>query len=232
MTKGVVLTVEHLRKTFGKRDVLKDVSFTLEEGTATALVGPNGAGKTTLIRILAGLVYPEQGSVSILGSSNDKGLREARKQVGFIVGTAFGYDSMSVSKNLDLEAELYGKPNREWIRELRQELRLTEEFGISVGEKLKYLSLGQKGRYALAAALVHKPKILILDEPLVGIDRENVNIVSDLLNRLRDEGVAMLLSGHVAEQLRKICTHALLLAEGTMQGPVPIEEVAETEEGE
>ena len=231
MTNSVVLTVEHLRKTYGKRDVLKDVSFTLEEGTATALVGPNGAGKTTLIRILAGLVYPEEGNISIFGSSDDKGLREARKQVGFIVGTAFGYDSMSVSKNLDLEAELYGKPDQEWIRELRQELRLTEEFSIAAGEKLKYLSLGQKGRYALAAALVHKPKLLVLDEPLVGIDKENVNIVSDLLNRLREEDVAMLLSGHVAEQLRKICTHALLLENGIMRGPVPIEEVAE-EDGE
>ena len=232
MTNHVVLTVEHLRKTYGKRDVLKDVSFVLEEGTATALVGPNGAGKTTLIRILAGLVYPEQGSVSIFGSSDDKELREARKQVGFIVGTAFGYDSMSVSKNLDLEAELYGKPDRQWIKELRQELRLTEEFGIAAGERLKHLSLVQKGRYALAAALVHKPMLLILDEPLVGIDRENVSIVSDLLNRLRDEGVAMLLSGHVAEQLRKICTHALLLEEGVMRGPVSIEEVAEEEAGE
>ena len=231
MTKGTVLTVEHLQKTYGKRDVLKDVSFTLEEGTATALVGPNGAGKTTLIRILAGLVMPEKGRISLLGSTNDKELREARKKVGFIVGTAFGYDNMSVSKNLDLEAELYGKPDWEWIKELRTELRLTEEFGIAAGEKLKLLSLGQKGRYALAAALVHKPKLLILDEPLVGIDKENVNIVSNLLTRLREEGVAMLLSGHVAEQLQKICTHALLLEEGTMRGPVPIEEVAE-EEGE
>lgn len=231
MTKGTVLTVEHLQKTYGKRDVLKDVSFTLEEGTATALVGPNGAGKTTLIRILAGLVMPEKGRISLLGSTNDKELREARKKVGFIVGTAFGYDNMSVSKNLDLEAELYGKPDWEWIKELRKELRLTEEFGIAAGEKLKLLSLGQKGRYALAAALVHKPKLLILDEPLVGIDKENVNIVSNLLTRLREEGVAMLLSGHVAEQLQKICTHALLLEEGIMRGPVPIEEVAE-EDGE
>ena len=70
MTNGIVLTVEHLRKTYGKRDVLKDVSFTLEAGTATALVGPNGAGKTTLIRILAGLVVPEAGKVSLFGSAN------------------------------------------------------------------------------------------------------------------------------------------------------------------
>ena len=230
MTNGVVLTVEHLRKTYGKRDVLKDVSFTLKKGTATALVGPNGAGKTTLIRILAGLVYPEEGSISLFDSSHDKELREARKKVGFIAGAAFGYDNLSVIRNLDLEAELYGKPDREWISKLRQELRLTEEFGIAAGEKLKYLSLGQKGRYAMAAVLVHKPELLILDEPLVGIDRENVKIVSDLLNRLRDEGVTMLLSGHVAEQLRKICTHALLLDQGVMTGPVPMEEAAKEEE--
>ena len=228
---GSVLEVSHLRKAYQKRDVLKDVSFTLAPGTATALVGPNGAGKTTLIRILAGLVLPEEGTVSLFGSTDDRELRLARQQVGFIVDSAYGYDTMTVRQNLTLRAELYGKPDQAWIGEVREALRLTEEFHISPRQQLKYLSLGQKGRYALAAALVHKPKLLILDEPLVGIDKENVKIVSDLLNRLRDEGVAMLLSGHVAEQLQKICTHALLLEEGTMRGPVPIAEVAE-EEGE
>ena len=83
---GYVLEVSSLRKRYQNRDVLKNVSFRLEAGTATALVGPNGAGKTTLIRILAGLVYPEEGSISIFGSSDDRELREARQQVGFIVG--------------------------------------------------------------------------------------------------------------------------------------------------
>lgn len=228
---GYVLEVSNVRKQYQNRDVLKAVSFRLQAGTATALVGPNGAGKTTLIRILAGLVIPEEGTVSLFGSTGEKELRIARQQVGFIVDSAYGYDTMTIRQNLTLRAELYGKPDQAWIREVRKELRLTEEFHIGPRQQLKHLSLGQKGRYALAAALVHKPKLLILDEPLVGIDKENVMIVSNLLNRLKEEGVAMLLSGHVAEQLRKICTHALLLENGIMCGPVPIEEVAE-EDGE
>ncbi len=227
-----ILEISHLRKVYQKRDVLKDVTFSLEPGTATALVGPNGAGKTTLIRILAGLVIPEEGSVSILGSTNDRELRLARQKVGFIVESAFGYDTMTVRQNLILRAELYGKPDKAWIDELREALRLTDEYGIANRERLKLLSLGQKGRYGLASALVHKPKLLILDEPLVGIDKENVRLVSDLLNRLCSEGMTMLLSGHVAEQLRKICSHALLLDKGVMTGPVPMEEVAEEEDGE
>ncbi len=227
-----ILEISHLRKVYQKRDVLKDVTFSLEPGTATALVGPNGAGKTTLIRILAGLVIPEEGSVSILGSTNDRELRLARQKVGFIVESAFGYDTMTVRQNLILRAELYGKPDKAWIDELREALRLTDEYGIANRERLKLLSLGQKGRYGLASALVHKPKLLILDEPLVGIDKENVRLVSDLLNRLCAEGMTMLLSGHVAEQLRKICSHALLLDKGVMTGPVPMEEVAEEEDGE
>jgi len=224
---GSVLAVSHLRKAYQKRDVLKDVSFALAPGTATALVGPNGAGKTTLIRILAGLAVPEEGTVSLFGSMNEKELRVARQQVGFIVDSAYGYDNMTVRQNLTLRAELYGRPDQAWITEVREALRLTEEYHIGPRQQLKHLSLGQKGRYALASAMVQKPKLLILDEPLVGIDRENVKIVSDLLNRLRQEGVSMLLSGHVAEQMRKICTHALLLEEGIMRGPVPIDEVAE-----
>jgi ABC-2 type transport system ATP-binding protein len=227
MMSEKVLEVSHIRKAYQKRDVLKDVSFSLGPGDAVALVGPNGAGKTTLIRILAGLVVPEEGSVSLFGSSNGRELRLARQRVGFIIDSAYGYDSMTVQQNLILRAELYGKPDKKYIRELREELRLTDEYHIASRQQLKLLSLGQKGRYALAAALVHKPKLLILDEPLVGIDKENVNIVSDLLDRLRAEGVAMLLSGHVAEQLRRICTHALLLENGIMRGPVPMEEVAE-----
>lgn len=231
MMSDYVLEVSNIHKRYQNRDVLKDVSFRLEAGTATALVGPNGAGKTTLIRILAGLVVPEEGSVALFSSANDRELRLARQRVGFIVDSAYGYDNMTVKQNLILRAELYGKPDKNYIQELREELRLTERSHIASRQQLKLLSLGQKGRYALAAALVQKPKLLILDEPLVGIDKENVSIVSDLLNRLKEEGVAMLLSGHVAEQLRKICTHALLLEDGIMRGPVPIEEVAE-EDGE
>ena len=228
----VLLEVSRLRKGYDRKDVLKDVSFSLEAGTAAALVGPAGAGKSTLIRILAGLVIPEAGKISLLGSANDRELRLHRQQVGFIVESAFGYDNMTVGQNLSLRAELYGKPDKAWIQELREELRLTDKYHIAKREQLRLLSLGQKGRYALASALVHKPRLLILDEPLVGIDKENVKVVSDLLNRLCGEGMTLLLSGHVAEQLQKICSHALLLDQGVMTGPVPMEEAVQEEEGE
>lgn len=225
MSEFVVMEVLNVRKQYQNRNVLKDISFRLVAGTATALVGSNGAGKTTLIRILAGLVMPEKGTISLFGSANDKELRVARQQVGFILDSAYGYENMTVRQNLTLRAELYGKPDQDWINMVRKELRLTEEYHIGPRQQLRHLSLGQKGRYALAAALVHRPKLLVLDEPLVGIDKENVDIVSNLLNRLRDEGMTMLLSGHVAEQLQKTCSHVLLLEQGTMHGPVPIEEV-------
>ena len=224
-----ILEVSHLRKQYQKRNVLQDVSFALESGTATALVGPNGAGKTTLIRILAGLVIPDEGEVSLFGSRTEKELRLGRQQVGFIVDSAYGYDSMTLRQNLKLRAELYGRPDMAWIEEVLEALRLTE---IGRRQQLRHLSLGQKGRYALAAALVQKPRLLVLDEPLVGIDKENVKLASRLLNRLREEGTCMLLSGHVAEQLRKVCSHALLLEKGVMRGPLPMDEVAEEENGE
>ena len=156
---GYVLEVSNVRKQYQNRDVLKAVSFRLQAGTATALVGPNGAGKTTLIRILAGLVIPEEGTVSLFGSTGEKELRIARQQVGFIVDSAYGYDTMTIRQNLTLRAELYGKPDQAWISEVRKELRLTEEFHIGPRQQLKHLSLGQKGRYALAAALALKPNL-------------------------------------------------------------------------
>lgn len=224
-----VLAVSRLRKGYQDRDVLKDVSFTLEAGTAAALVGPEGAGKSTLFRILAGLEVPEEGTVSLLGSGSEKELCLARRQTGFVPETPFGYENMTVLQNLIFRAQLYGKPDTARLRELRQELRLTERFHVGRKEKLKLLSLGAEKRYSLACALMNRPKLLILDNPLTGIDKENADFLTELLNRLREEGMTLLISGRAAGPLRRICTHALLLEEGVLRGPLPMEETAAEE---
>lgn len=227
-----VLEVSHLWLAFQKQDVLKDVTFTLEKGAAAALVGPKGAGKSTLLRILAGLLLPREGTVSILGSRNDRELRRARRKAGFMLESPFGYDTLTVEQNLNLRAKLYGRPDKARIQALRKELRLTEEHRIGRKEKLRLLSVGEAGRYSLACALVNDPDILILDDPLTGIDNENADMISALLNRLREEGMTLLITGHSAGQLQGICTEALLLNEGVMTGPVPIDEAAAEEEKE
>ena len=226
----IVLEVSELRKGYNKKDVLKDVSFRLEAGGAAALVGPAGAGKSTLIRILAGLEIPEEGSVSLFGSSNEKELCRARRETGFVLETPFGYENQTVYRNLIHRASLYGKPDMARVKELRKELRLTERDHVGVKEKLRLLSLGAEKRYSLACALMQKPRLLILDEILTGIDRENLGFLTDQLIRLREEGVTLLVSGQSAGELQTICSCVLLLEEGVMTGPLPMEEAVQKEE--
>ncbi len=226
----VVLEVSQLSKGYKTQNVLKDVSFALEAGTATALAGPVGAGKSTLIRTLAGLEVPDEGSVSLFGSSNEKELSRARRETGFVLEMPFGYAELTVLRNLIHRSSLYGRPDMARIKELRKELRLTERDHVGVKEKLRLLSPGAEKRYSLACALMQKPRLLILDEPLTGIDRENRSFLTDQLIRLREEGVTLLISGQSAAELQTICTHALLLEEGGLRGPVSIEEAVKEEE--
>lgn len=226
----ILLEASHLGKGYKNHPALKDVSFALEAGAAAALVGPPGAGKSTLIRILAGLEVPDEGSVSLFGSSNEKELCRARRETGFVLESPFGYGTQTVLRNILLRAELYGKPDPARIKELRKELRLTERDHVGRKEKLKLLSLGAEKRYSLACALVQSPRLLILDEPLTGIDRENLGFLTETLLRLREEGTTLLISGQSAAELQTICSHALLLEEGVLRGPAPMEEAVKEEE--
>ena len=225
-----VLRVEHLQKQYKGRTVLKDVSFTLEAGTATALAGPMGAGKTTLFRILAGTAVPDAGNVSLFGSSSEKELRKARQQVGFLADKAFGENTLNVEKNLRLLAGLYGKPDIRHIRHLMKRLKLTER---DVGSKRLSTLIGSvRARYALAAALVHKPGLLILDEPFADLHTDDLEMVFSLLSELKEEGTTMLLSGQGANQLKEICSQTLTLNEGVMTSPEPITETEDNKSEE
>ncbi|MBO4677358.1 MAG: ABC transporter ATP-binding protein [Oscillospiraceae bacterium] len=222
-----ILQVEHLQKRYQDKDVLKDVTLALETGTATALVGPHGAGKTTLIRILAGMAFPDGGSISLFGSRGEEELRQARQRAGFLVDAPFGKSGFNVEKNLLLLAGLYGKPDKRYIRRLMKRLQISEkEIGTQrVGQLLKIV----QARYAIATVLVNKPRLLILDEPMTELHTDDLETVCSLLNELREEGTALLLTGRDVKRLRLVCSQAMLLHEGALTGPVPIEEL--TEEG-
>lgn len=215
MGQSIVLQVEKLEKKYRGKSVLKNINFSLKKGSATALVGSNGSGKTTLMRILAGLVIPDAGSVSLFGSQNAKELRMARRKCGFLIEEPIYYGYMSVRKNLKLRAGLYGGAAGEHIDELCKRLKLTE-YDVGNG-RISLCSYGQKGRYGIASTLVGNPEMLILDEPFNGLDDESTGIVYELFRELREKhGVTLLLSGHVAEQLQHVCTDELLMKDGVM----------------
>lgn len=218
-----ILRVEHLRKAYRGREVLKDVSFRLEAGTATALIGPQGAGKTTLIRLLAGMAFPDAGTISLFGRTGERDLRLARRQAGFLADAPFGKKAFNAQQNLYLLAELYGKPDKPYIRQIMKRLNINEK---QIGAwKLGKMLPDQIGRYALATALVNKPRLLVLDEPLVSIDTEDLEAVCGLLAELREDGAALLLSGWGPARLRLVCSHALILEDGVLRGPVPMDEL-------
>jgi len=215
MEQNIVLRVENLSKKYRGKTVLDNVSFELKKGSATALVGSNGSGKTTLMLIIAGLVVPDSGTVSLFGSQNDRELRNARQKAGFLIESPIYYGYMSVKKNLKLRAGLYGSAAAEYIDELCNRLKLSE-YDVGHG-RTSLLSYGQKGRYAIASALVGKPELLILDEPFNGLDEESTLLVYELFRELREKhGVTLLLSGHVAEQIQQVCTNTLLIKNGVM----------------
>ncbi len=228
----VLLEVAHLYKRYDQQEILRDVSFSLEAGTATALVGATGTGKSSLIRILAGLEVPEEGSVSLFGSANEKELCRARQKTGFVLETPFGYEELTVLQNLALRAAFYGKPDRARIKELRKELRLTEKYHVGVTDKLRFLSPRAEKRYSLACALMQSPRLLILDELLTGIDEENLHFLTDQLIRLRQNGTTIFITSPTAAPPRSICSLAFLLDKGVLTGPVPMEEVEDGENGD
>lgn len=217
MMAECVLSVRHLRKTYRGREALRDLSFTLEAGDAAALVGPKGAGKTTLVRILAGLVLPEAGEVSLFGSRNERELRLARRQTGFLPDTGELYGFRSVEQNLGVTASLYGKPDPAYIRQLRREMGLTAKEQISRRLPLWRLPRAHWGDCALAAALVSRPRLLVLDEPLSGLDTKSIERLTAVLRRLREEGVTLLLTGEGPEELEPVCTRVLRLEAGMIE---------------
>ena len=210
-----VLRAQGITKWFGKRTVLQGLDLSLEKGRIYGLIGVNGAGKTTLMRILAGLCLPTEGSLSLLGEAGEAGLCAARRRTGFLIETPIAGETSSVGAYLSRQAGLLGRDGREDLKELRKRLGITER---QVGRgRYALCSLGQKQRYGLAAALLGKPELLVLDEPMNGLDPAGFREVRELLQqRNREQGVTMLISSHLLEELRRLATDYLFLHEGRL----------------
>ena len=215
------IEVRALVKRYHLQPVLDQLSLTINEGDFCILVGDNGAGKTTLLRILAGLVRPSQGEVTLSGLPNPSS-PQLRRMIGFVGHQTMLYQDLTALENLHHYARLYhiehlGKAVSQAIRALN--LALVQD------QPVRTLSRGMQQRLSLARAMLHNPSILLLDEPYTGLDQEAATFFDVLLQNLHQQGRTILLSAHRPQRLLQMASHVAWLRDGKIYKHVPIKDL-------
>lgn len=206
-----ILRCENLNKKFGKKQILKDVSFVVEQGDILGFIGPNGAGKTTTIKLILGLQSITQGKVEINGYDIEKQFTKAIGKVGAIVENPDLYMYLSGLENLKLIANLYHGIDDKRIEEVVRLVKLENR----IKDKVSKYSLGMRQRLGIAQAILHKPNLLILDEPTNGLDPEGIKEMRELLVELaKEEGMAILISSHNLAELDNLCNKVCIIKNG------------------
>lgn len=213
---------EDLTKSFGTYPVLKGISLSVERGELYGFLGPNGAGKTTTIKILAGLLLPSSGRVQVAGHDVVADPYEVKRRVGYVPDHAFLYDKLTGTEFLEFVGHLYGLDAAavRW-----QSADLIERFDLAdwMVELVEAYSHGMRQKLALIAALLHRPEVLIIDEPMMGLDPRSVRRVKTLLRELTAQGQTVFLSTHTLEVAEELCTRVAIIhgggiiAQGTIE---------------
>ena len=206
-----ILSVRNLNKSFGKKQVLFDVSFDIKEGQILGFIGPNGAGKTTTIKLILGLQSINSGDVLINGFDIKKDYVKAIEKVGAIVESPDMYMYLSGRKNLELIARLYDNVDKDRLNEVIE----LSGLGQRIDDKVSKYSLGMRQRLGIAASLINRPNLLVLDEPTNGLDPEGIKELRDLLVDLcKKEKIAILISSHNLSELESFCTDVCIIKNG------------------
>jgi ABC-2 type transport system ATP-binding protein len=201
-----------ITKNFGVTTALKDISFSVNEGEIFGFIGPDGAGKTTLFRIITTLLLPDKGEMRILGMDHRKEFKELRKNIGYMPGRFSLYQDLSVEENLNFYATVFGttvKENYELISDIYSHI---EPFRKRLAGKL---SGGMKQKLALSCALIHKPRLLVLDEPTTGVDAVSRAEFWTMLSKLRKYNITIIVSTPYMDEAMK-CDRVALIQNGTL----------------
>lgn len=221
MSNDIVLEVKNIWKKIGHHVIVNDVSLNLYQGDILGFIGPNGAGKTTTIKLMLGLQFFNGGSVKINGHDIRNDFDRAIVNVGAIIENPDLYMYMSGYDNLKMAAKLYGVSD-ERISEVVRLVGLEDR----IHDKVKKYSLGMRQRLGIAQAILHSPKILILDEPMNGLDPEGIKDLKLLLQKLaREDRMAILISSHLLNELENLCNRVCILVKGRVIKDLRIEEL-------
>jgi ABC-2 type transport system ATP-binding protein len=219
-----VLVIEHLTKQYGSFTALNDLTLSLNSGQILGLIGPNGAGKTTTIKILVGLSRPTSGTATIAGVDCVKDSRRIKWLVGYMPDTFGSYDNMRVREYLDFFGAVFGIEPRVRAKRIAEVMDITGTAYMK-DRFVESLSHGMQQRVGLARTLIHDPQVLILDEPVNGLDPQARIEMRDLLIQLSQRGKALLVTSHILPELARICTLVAIMTNGTLRAFGTVEEI-------
>ena len=216
MSENPAVRFNQVKKQYGNLTALKSVSFSVEEGAFFGLLGPNGAGKSTLINAMSGLVIPTSGSIEIQGYDVERDYRQARRLLGLVPQELISDPFFSIRELLELQSGYFGLKGPEqatWIGELLERLALSDKSDSNTGQ----LSGGMKRRVLIAMALVHRPKVLVLDEPTAGVDVDLRRTLWEFTQELHQQGHTIILTTHYLEEAEALCEKVAIMQHGEVK---------------
>ena len=225
---NTVLEIKNLTKTYGKRKVIDNISLEIQEGEIFGFLGPNGSGKTTTIKMILRLIEKDSGEIKIKGYDNKKEFEKAMEYIGAIVENPDMYNYMSGKDNLKLHARLRNIDKKR-IDEVLELVGLKDR----AKEKVKKYSLGMKQRLGLALTLLHKPRVLILDEPTNGLDPAGIKQLRNILKEIaHKDGVAVFVSSHILSEMQLMCDKIAVIDNGKIVKTENITHMEQPEDNE
>ncbi|RPI85396.1 MAG: ATP-binding cassette domain-containing protein [Chloroflexi bacterium] len=208
-----MISVSNLHKTFGKVTALKGVSFNAPDGCITGLLGPNGAGKTTTLRIIYTILHPDKGTASVDGFDTVKDQLKVRKCIGALPDSHGLYPRLTARENIRYFGRLHGLRGEALEKGIDNLIRLLDMQEIAE-RRTEGFSSGERVKVAIARALVHNPKNVLLDEPTVGLDVMSTRAMRTFIERLREEGKCVLFSSHIMQEVSALCDYVVIISNG------------------
>lgn len=218
----IVVETKHLSKMFKGKELLSDINMQVEKGTIYGLLGPNGAGKTTLMKALVNLIKPSEGTIAIFGRTIKPQEYRYLKQIGALIEQPVLYNELTAVENLELHSQYFSYQNKTNIQEVLALVDLTD----AAQEKVKSYSLGMKQRLGIAKALLIHPELLILDEPINGLDPSGIHDMRRLFKKLANEwGTTIIISSHILSELEQIVDKIGIIQKGQLIEELTLEEL-------
>ncbi len=205
-----LVEIQGLTKYYGKQRGIRDVSFDIKEGEIFGFIGPNGAGKSTTIRILLNFIYPSSGKAAVFGKDAARDSLDIRKNIGYLPSEVYYYDDMKVSELLRFSYAFYKKGSPKRMKELADRLDL------NLNKRIEDLSFGNKKKVGIIQALLHQPKLLILDEPTGGLDPLIRSAFFELLKEENERGATIFFSSHILSEVQSMCSRVAIIKEGEL----------------